>query len=231
MRALFILAVLGIAVLPALAAYQVRVVPVRVAPYYEAGDHRADRPRIATHSGFDRLLESTRPEDIRKVGDAIKAEPEGVNPITMMVLAIRSYDVGLRDESVFWYYAGRDRMATASAVLDKGFAEVARIDAATRAFVLRAGPTINGYALCDVDRYRRIRREALEWVDKNPFATIFIETIPARPGDRRSLLARSVRELRTEVEEEAAALGRPEEAAKRAAARREAEADDKYCWK
>ena len=217
--------------LAAAAAYQVRFVPVRVAPIYEAGDHRADRPRVVTNSGFDRLLASSRPEEIARVAEAVRADPDGVTPITMMVLAIRSYDVGKRDESVFWFYAARDRMATASAVLDMGYAEVQRIGAATRAFALRAGPTINGYALCDVDRYRRIRREALDWVEKNPYATIFVQAIPSHPGDRREHLARSLRELRAEVEEEAAALSSPEGRAKLAVARRETEADAKYCWK
>ena len=231
MRVALVVTALCAAALPALAAYQVRFVPVRVAPYYEVGEQRADRPRVATHSGFDRPLASSRPEDIVKVRDAIKAAPDSVTPITMMVLAMRSYDVGMRDESVFWFYAARDRMATAAAVLETEYAEVYRIEAATRAFALRGGPTINGYAMCDVDRYKRIRREALDWVEKNPYATIFLETIPARPGDRRSHLARSLRELRAEVEEEAAALGKPEEVAKRVAARREAEAEEKYCWK
>ena len=216
--------------LAAAAAYQVRFVPVRVAPIYEAGDHRADRPRVVTNSGFDRLLASNQPADIVKVAEAIKAEPDAVSPITMMVLAIRFYDVGLRDESVFWFYAARDRMATASAVLDMGYQEVQRIGAATRAFALRAGPTINGYALCDVDRYRRIRREALDWVEKNPYATIFVETIPSRTGDRRAHLARGIREVRAELDEEAATLSSPDGRAKLAAARRETEADAKYCW-
>jgi len=37
----------------------------------------------------------------------IVARPEAVTPMTMMVLAIRLYDVGLRDDAVFWFYASR----------------------------------------------------------------------------------------------------------------------------
>ena len=113
-RAALLATALWAAALPAIAAYQVRFVPVRVAPFYEAGVQRADRPRVATHSGFDRQLASSRPEDITRVRDAIRAAPDSATPITMMVLAIRSYDVGLRDESVFWFYVARDRMATLS---------------------------------------------------------------------------------------------------------------------
>ena len=213
------------------AAYQVRFVQVSVAPYYEAGLQRADRPRVNAHSGFDRRLASSAAADIAAVRDAIRAEPALVTPITLMVLAIRLYDVGLRDDAVFWFHAARDRMATASAVLDTSFAEIARIEAATQAFALRVGPILNGYALCDVGRHLRLRREALDWVEKNPFEKIFVESIPARPGDRRANLAQALRALRAEADEDARALARPEERARLASARAESEADAKYCWK
>ena len=217
--------------LPAIAEYQVRSVPVKVAPFYAASEHRADPPRVATNSGFDRLLSSTRREDVAKVHHAVMAEPDAVSPITLMVLAIRLYDVGMRDEAVVWYYAARERMATALAVLDPSYPEIARAGAATRAFALRAGPTINGYALCDGERYARQRREALDWVEKHPYTMIFVEAVPAKPGDRRALLAAKLRDLRAETEEDIAVLGRPEEIAKRSAARRADGAHEKYCWK
>ena len=217
--------------LPAIAEYQVRSVPVKIAPFYAASEHRADPPRVATNSGFDRLLSSTRREDVAKVHRAVMAEPDTVSPVTLMVLAIRLYDVGMRDEAVVWYYAARERMATALAVLDPGHAEIARAGAATKAFALRAGPTINGYALCDLERYVRHRRQALDWVEKHPYAMIFVDAIPAKPGDRRAQLAAKLGALRAEMEEEIAVLGRPGEIAKRASARREARAEEKYCWK
>jgi hypothetical protein len=31
--------------------------------------------------------------------------------MTMMVLAIRLYDAGLRDDAVFWFYVAKDRLA------------------------------------------------------------------------------------------------------------------------
>jgi hypothetical protein len=42
----------------------------------------------------------------------IVAKPQVVTPMTMMVLAIRLYDVGLRDDAVFWFYASKDRFQT-----------------------------------------------------------------------------------------------------------------------
>ena len=60
--------------LPAIAEYQVRSVPVKIAPFYAASEHRADPPRVATNSGFDRLLSSTRREDVAKVHRAVMAD-------------------------------------------------------------------------------------------------------------------------------------------------------------
>jgi hypothetical protein len=217
-------------VLPAMAQYQVRTVPVKITPFYVAPEHRADPPRVLTNSGFDRLLSSVKREDIAKVHRAVNAEPDSVSPITLMVLAIRAYDVGMRDEAVVWYYVARERMATASAVLDASEPELARIRAGTRAFALQAGPTINGYALCDPQRYAAQRRQALDWVEKHPYAMIFVDAVPAKPGDRRANLAASIRALRSEMEEDIAALATPEAVAKRSAARKETGADQKYCW-
>jgi hypothetical protein len=227
--ALIVLGVLLAA--PSIAAYQVRAVPVKVAPFYEAAEHREEKPRVATSSGFDRQLASLRAADIAAVRDAVRAEPAAVSPITLMVLAIRLYDVGLRDDAVFWFHAARARMATAAAVLDTTFQEIAKVEATTRAFALQAGPTINGYALCEPARHARSRRAAIDWVEANPYATIFIETIPAKPGDRRETLSRALRDLRAEAAEDEAALAKPEEQARLAQLRRETRADEKYCWR
>ena len=230
MRVIFV-AVGFLAATSALAAYQVRSVPVKVAPFYEAAEHREQKPRVAIASGFDRQLASLDARDIEAVRDAVRADPARVSPVTMMVLAVRLYDVGLRDDSVFWFHAARDRMATASAVLDDSYKEIAKVEATVRAFSLRAGPTINGYALCDPARQARLRREAIDWVEKNPYETVFVETIPAKPGDRRANLAQSLKTLRAEAAEDAATLSRPEGAAKLAQSRRETKADEMYCWK
>ena len=131
----------------------------------------------------------------------------------------------------FGPYAARARMATATAVLDSSYKEIAKVDATVRAFSLRAGPTINGYALCEPSRQARLRGEALDWVEKNPYAMIFVESIPAKAADRRGAVAQSLKAQRTEAAEDAASLARPEEAARLARSRREDEAEQKYCWK
>lgn len=225
-------AALALALLPGIAAaqHQVRYIRIDVLPYYEAGPTRQDRPRVAVFNGHDGKLASNRRDDVAAVRDAILAEPALATPMTLMVLAIRLYDVGLRDDAAFWFYAAKDRFATVAGVLDTSSAALAKVEEATRNFALLAGPVINGYAFCDIARQKEQRRRALEWVAENPYQALFLEQIPARPGDRRANLERALAALRAQAKEEAAHLEAPGNAAKLAAARRADGADRKYCW-
>jgi hypothetical protein len=151
--------------------------------------------------------------------------------MTLMVLAIRLYDVGLRDDAVFWFYAARDRFTTLSAVLDTNTQALVQAERATRAFALKAGPVINGYAYCDIAKQKETRKRALEWVAKYPYQPLFSDQHPGRPGDRKANLQRAIDSLRAAEQEDADYLALPANVAKFQAARRENSADEKYCWK
>ena len=225
-----ILLALALAPLAATAANQVRFIPIHVEPYYKAGETRQERPRVSVGNQFNARLASNDRAEVAAARDLVRAAPGTVTPVTLMVLAVRLYDVGLRDDAVFWFNVARDRLETMAAVLDMEDADLRRIDTAARTFLLRAGPVINGYAHCDTARYKRLRSEALEWVERNPYQTLFLEQMPARQGDRRANLERALAGLREDVKSEAAYLEVPANLAKIAAARAEGEADEKYCW-
>ena len=53
--------------------------------------------------------------------------------MTMMVLAIRLYDVGLRDDAVFWFYVAKDRTIVLSDVLNVKTPQLAQADDERRA--------------------------------------------------------------------------------------------------
>jgi len=89
-------------------AEPVRHVGIYVQPYYEAARTPGGTPRVAVGRSFDGLASNSR-EDIVAIRDSIIRDPKRLTPMTMMVLAIRLYDVGLRDDSVFWFYAAKDR--------------------------------------------------------------------------------------------------------------------------
>ena len=80
-------------------------------------------------------------------------KPALVTPMTMMVLAIRLYDVGLRDDAVFWFYVAKDRYIVLSEVLNVKTPQLAQADDAVRNFATLAA-VINGYAFCDLARQK-----------------------------------------------------------------------------
>jgi hypothetical protein len=217
--------------MPAFAAEPVKRIDIYVLPFYESAKSPDGRPTGAVGKSFDERLASTRREDIAAVRDAIRADPQLVTPMTMMVLAIRLYDVGLRDDAVFWFYAAKDRYATLAVVLDMSSRELAQVKDVVRNFATLAGPTINGYAFCDLGRQRETRFRALDWVEGNLYKALFLTQLPARPGDRAANLKGAIASIRSSALQEAAYLEKPESAASFRAMRKESAADEMYCWK
>ena len=79
--------------------------------------------------------------------------------MTLMVLAIRLYDVGLRDDAVFWFYAGEGPVRDAGRQWPTSSRpQLAQVEDAVKNFAILAGPVINGYAFCDVAKQQEIRR-------------------------------------------------------------------------
>ena len=222
----------GAAALSFSAAYAepVRHVGIYVQPYYESASQPGGTPRVAVGRSFDGLASNKR-EDILAIRDRIVAEPKLVTPMTLMVLAIRLYDVGLRDDAVFWFYAAKDRYLTLSGVVDVGAGGLAQVEDAVRNFSTLAGPIINGYAFCDIANQQAIRARALDWVEQNPYAAIFMERFPAKTGDRQQALAEAVALMRSNAAKERAYLLDAANAAKYRADRARTGTDEKYCWK
>lgn len=230
MKPLLVSLALALAAASATAAEPVRRIGVYVLPYYAAAADDGGRPQVAVGKAFDERLASQDPAVIAEVEKSIRAAPELVTPMTLMVLAIRLYDVGLRDEAVFWFYAAKDRYATLAAVLDMSHPALAQVAQATRDFAVTAGPDLNGYAFCDLGRQARQRQAALDWVAANPYRALFIDALPARPGDRQAHLEAALADLRTQAARERDALATPELHARVAATREANQMQDKYCW-
>jgi hypothetical protein len=215
----------------AFAAEPVRHIAIYVEPYYRSAENADQRPQVAIGAALSGLLASTRREDILAARDKIVADPKLITPMTMMVLAIRLYDVGLRDDAVFWFYVAKDRFITLSQVLDIAESGLTQADDAVRAFATLAGPVINGYAFCDLARQKELRAKALAWVEQNPYQVIFMDRFTAKPGDRAGNIARAIRAARQNVDKEQAYFADPKQVADFYATRSRNEADVKFCWK
>jgi hypothetical protein len=225
------IAVLLFLSLPAVAAEPVRQIGIYVQPFYEAARTPGERPRVAVGSQYNDLLSSNRREDILAARDLIAAGPALVTPMTMMVLAIRLYDVGLRDDAVFWFYVAKDRYIVLSDVLNVKTPQLAQADDAVRNFAALAGPVINGYAFCDLARQQAAHAKAVEWVEANPYQVMFRSDVPALPGDRAANLKRAIAGAKERAAKERAYFDDPGTRADYYATRKRNEADVRFCWK
>jgi len=215
----------------AAAAEPVRYIGIYVQPYYEAARTPDAKPLVLIGKSFDGLLSSNRREDILAARDKVLADPKRVTPMTMMVLAIRLYDVGLRDEAVFWFYVAKDRFITLAGVVDIRAASLTGVADAVKSFATLAGPAINGYAFCDIAKQKEQRAKALAFVEQNPYEPIFMRQLPARPGDRQENLRRTLGEIKDGAAKERAYFEDAANLAAFAAERRKNETDAKYCWR
>ncbi len=213
------------------AVEQVRQLGVYVPPYYAAGTTTVEPPKVAVDPAFDKLLASRNAADIRKVRDAIAANADLVKPTTMMVLAIRLYDVGLRDDAVFWFYAARDRYATVEAVFDMRSLALANTALAVDNFVGAVGPAINSYAFCDVARQQAQEDQAIEWVARHPYHLLESQELPSAVDDRNAALGETLARLRAAADKSKALLAQPGNLAEMKDLRAHNQADARFCWK
>jgi hypothetical protein len=217
--------------LPAFAAEPVRQIGIFVQPFYEAARTPGERPHVAVGGQYNTLLSSDRRDDILAVRDLVVAKPALVTPMTMMVLAIRLYDVGLRDDAVFWFYVAKDRYIVLSDVLNVKTPQLAQADDAVRNFATLAGPVINGYAFCDLAKQKSAHAKAVEWVEANPYQVMFRSDVAALPGDRAENLKRAIASAKERAAKESAYFDNPKTRDDYYATRKRNEADVQFCWK
>lgn len=216
---------------PAQAAEPVRHIGIYVQPFYEGAKTAQGTPRVRVNKHVDALLASNKRADILAARDQIMGNARMVTPMTMMVLAIRFYDVGLRDDAVFWLYAAKDRYFVMAGVLDTKHPSLVQAEDAVRNFATLAGPFINGYAFCDLANQAALRKKALDWVEANPYAVMFMQDIKALPGDRAANYKIALAKQRADAEKERAYLADAKNAANFRAERKKNQMDEKFCWK
>ena len=225
-------AVLVAAIQVAFAAPEpVRRIPVSVPPYYGLAPTPEQRPRVEVGRRFDHALASTQRGEIAAARDTIEADPGTVTPMTMMVLAIRLYDVGLRDDAVLWFYIARARYITLEDVLDVSIHELAPASEAMKNFAKLTGPYFNSYAFCDPARQQATIVKAIDWVEKHPYDALFVNSLAAKPGDRTANLQQSIKRQRASADEERAKFNDPKFVKQFAAARKKNKSEAMFCWK
>lgn len=207
----------------------VKHIGVYVTPFYAAAATREGTPRVSVAREFDALLASNQVTDIIAVRDAVQAQPKQVSPTVLMVLAIRLYDLGLRDDSVFWFYVAKNRFFTMDDVLDLRTAGLVGMAVAVTDFAKLAGLAINSYAFCNPDRQAAAARRAVEWVEAHPYDLLFSQRLAARPGDRAENLRQSLARLHEVTEQERQFFTDPKNREELEAQRRRNRVPEQFC--
>lgn len=215
----------------AYATEPVRHVGIYVEPFYRSAETPGGRPIVAVGKQYNDLLASNRREDILAARDLIAANPKRVTPMILMVLAIRFYDVGLRDDAVFWFYAAKDRFIVMSEVLDVKTRLLAQAADAVGSFAVLAGPIINGYAFCDLAKQTELHAKAVAWVESNPYEVMFMAQLPALPGDRAANHTRALANAKERAAKERAYFDDAKTREAFYATRKKNDMDAKFCWR
>jgi hypothetical protein len=208
----------------------VKQIDIYVTPYYESAKTSDSLPAVAVGTAFDAQLASNKREDILAVRDAIQAQSNLITPMTLMVLAIRLYDVGLRDDAVFWFYVAKVRSLTMADVLDMKAASLAAVVAAMADFAPRAGPTHNGYAVCNHAKQRDAKAKSIAWIEQHPYEAVFMEKRPALPGDRAQNLRKSIESLKENAQKERQYFDDPKNLDEFLKTRKENHVAEQFCW-
>jgi hypothetical protein len=112
---------------------------------------------------YSQQLGTSDLQELTALAQEMAQQREVLTPEQMFVLAIRLYDLGEKDNSLYWFYEAQFRAKLFRVSLDAdhmaGVSELsAGLLASYDAFTKSAGEYINGYAGCDVDNWVKIAK-------------------------------------------------------------------------
>lgn len=134
---------------------EVGAIPIYVVPYYYS-----EGPRIDVGEFSSRLCTQSAAQ-LRATASKMKTQWADLSVEAMYVASIRLYDLGLRDESVYWFYSAQYRSRLYQSLLctpdGTGMSSTSYERChAHNSFHKLAGEYINGYAFQHVDRLLEI---------------------------------------------------------------------------
>lgn len=119
---------------------------------------------------YSQQLGTSDLQELTTLEQEMARQREVLTPEQMFVLAIRLYDLGEKDNSLYWFYEAQFRAKLFRESLDAdhiaGISELSSgLLSSYEAFTELAGEYINGYAGCDVDNWVKIAQTVR---DDNP---------------------------------------------------------------
>lgn len=207
---------------------KVRSVDIYVTPYYSANAGKAEFVKV--YDKIDDLLKSGKVEDFKKTEKIVQDAPQMVSPITLFVLSARAYDLGLRDDAVFWFYVAKNRAILLRGVIDMEGEKFTDMVAAIGAFMKLVGDVVNPYAFCDIKKQQEIADKALEWTKKNAYEAMFSPEFSSPHEDRKAALAKGIEKLESRNKKEKDYFLDKDNLAKFKAMRKQNGTDEKFCF-
>lgn len=135
--------------------------PIYITPYYDSNGLKI------SVGEFSNKLKDADNKSIGKLSADLKKEKNKLRAEVMYVTAIRLYDLGLKDEAVYWFYTAKYRATVFANILDKDKigsigSEAFELRAAYGAFNQLAGTYINGYAFGELDKLEKTLTKVIE---------------------------------------------------------------------
>lgn len=110
---------------------------------------------------YSEQLRTNDPQELTALAQEMKQQRDTLRPEQMFVLAIRLYDLGQKNSSVYWFYEGQFRAKLLLKTVDTADTANAKelstgLLKSYDEFTVLEGKYINGYAGCDVDNWAKI---------------------------------------------------------------------------
>ena len=147
------------------APQKVNSVDIYVSNLYSASGGVPNYVRV--YDAIDGLLMENSVECLQKAIKIIEDAPGLVAPSTLMTVAARAFDLGLKDEATFWFYVGKNRFIVFTEVLDVKDPIFASTMDLNLAFVKLVGDVINPLRLLR-SKKATSRRFAGKRMDESP---------------------------------------------------------------
>ena len=209
------------------APQKVNSVDIYVSNLYSASGGMPNYVRV--YDAIDGLLMENNVESLQKAIKIIEDAPGLVAPSTLMTVAARAFDLGLKDEAAFWFYAGKNRFIVFTEVLDVKDPVFASTMDVNLAFVKLVGDVINPYAFCDLKKQRAAVSRANEWTKAHPYEAVFLERFPSKFKDRKAALKNAESLLEKSLQKQDEYFADPKNKEEFFKKRKQNRADERFC--
>lgn len=135
--------------------------PIYITPFYNSEGSKID---VGENS---KKLAKADSKTILEISTELKKEKDKLRAEVMYVTAIRLYDLGHKDEAVYWFYTAQYRARVFNSILDEAKvgtigSEAFELRQAYGAFNQLAGEYINGYAFGELPKLEKTLLKVME---------------------------------------------------------------------